>query len=99
MGNVTGMRFEPTYTRLNPGGQKVYFAGLSRLRVTRWSRRRGFKTASKALEYARRWGERAGRVIKGLEEKIDLTVKNELTGQVLAHTTAGNIVSEDESHD
>jgi hypothetical protein len=65
MGNVSGMKFEPMYFRMNPAGRKVYFAGLRRLKVTRWAHVRGFKTASAALGYARRWGKRAERLIKG----------------------------------
>ena len=64
MGNVTGMKFEAMYCRLSPYGRKVYFAGLHRLKVTRWSRGRGFKTASEALGYARRWGKLVERLIK-----------------------------------
>jgi hypothetical protein len=63
MGNVTGMKFEAVYTRMNPAGRKVYFAGLRRLKVTRWAHVRGFKTASGALEYARRWGKMAEELI------------------------------------
>jgi hypothetical protein len=70
MGNVTGMKFEPRYIKLDRSmliglsDRKVYFAGLHRLKVTRWSRRRGFRTATEALVYARRWGKRAEGMIK-----------------------------------
>jgi len=63
MGNVSGIRFEPLYFRLRPRGKKMYFAGLRRLKVTRYSHTRGFKTASAALEYARRWAKKADRLI------------------------------------
>ena len=67
MGNVTGMAFDAVYARLPIIGMKVYFAGLRRLKVTRWSRRRGFKTATQALEYARRWAGKAETMLKAPE--------------------------------
>lgn len=63
MGNVTGVKFDPLYTKYWVNLEKRYRPGLRRMKTIRYSRGITFGTATQALLYAARWARKAEKLI------------------------------------